>query len=142
MNVIFQLVYISRETQRFDKESLGSLLTKAKQNNADLNVTGALIYNGGRFLQVLEGQQQQVEALYHSIKQDNRHADVRLLYTGESKVRYFGNWSMNMFNLECDKPKNLSSLKDIVSAAANGEKFAGLSAPLALLREFKSASAA
>ena len=52
---INQLVYVSQATRKMSPSDLAGIQDTAKNNNAPLDVTGSLFYNGGWFLQVLEG---------------------------------------------------------------------------------------
>ncbi len=133
---VYQLVYISRATATFDNNALSSLLSKAKENNTKLNVTGNLVYNGGVFLQLLEGDQNTILTLFKKIETDPRHSKVKMIYFEPADFRLFTRWSMNMLNLECDKPKNLQVLKDIIDAIGEDKLLDGVSPPIKLLKEF------
>jgi hypothetical protein len=50
---MFHIVYASSALQLFTKPELQTLLEKARQNNAKLNVTGMLLYKDGNFMQAL-----------------------------------------------------------------------------------------
>ena len=51
---IFSLVYVSEGNTTFSKKDLRELLTKSRENNSKLKISGMLLYKGGNFLQVLE----------------------------------------------------------------------------------------
>ena len=89
-----QLVYVSAATVDFSPQDLDELLTKARANNSGLDVTGVLLYTGGTFFQVLEGEPEIVDSLYHKIQSDKRHNNVLLLENREIEERNFGDWSM------------------------------------------------
>nr|QQZ51134.1 BLUF domain-containing protein [Phenylobacterium glaciei] len=61
---INQLVYVSQATRKMSPEDLSAIQETAKKNNAPLDVTGSLFYNGGWFLQVLEGPLSTLDKLY------------------------------------------------------------------------------
>lgn len=134
---LYQLVYISKATDKFSSGDLKKLLTSAKENNSSIDVTGFLIFNGGRFLQALEGDKAVIENLFKKISEDSRHESVRLIYLEPASYRVFTGWAMSMVNLDSDTPKNLSTLKSIIDAAQNNSKVDNMSAPLRLLQEFK-----
>ena len=137
---LYQLVYISRATEAFSDEKLSQLLTKAKSNNTNLDVTGNLIYNGGVFLQVLEGDMKVILNLYKKIQLDDRHHKVKKVYFEPANFRLFSRWSMNMMNLDCEKPKNLQIIKDILDAIDEDKLVDGMSPPIRLLKEFSKIS--
>ena len=92
--MVRQLVYSSVETVEFDEESLLELLGLARTKNSKLGVTGMLLYAEGTFLQVLEGEEDVVEALFAKIERDPRHTDTRLLLRTDVEEPSFGDWSM------------------------------------------------
>ena len=134
---LYHIAYISRASAEFNQNNLKDILKTAKTFNQSQEITGMLIYNGGVFLQVLEGEQDKVDSLYTKIAQDPRHIKCKRIYYEPSSVRIFGHWSMNGINLECDKPKNLEVLKEIIDAAASGRSIGQTSPVLKLLKEFK-----
>lgn len=91
---LVSLVYVSRAAEAFSDEQLRDLLAVARDRNKELNVTGMLLYRDGFFIQALEGEDQQVEALYEKIKQDPRHRSVYRVYKEKIKNRVFPDWSM------------------------------------------------
>lgn len=90
------LVYFSRSTIPSDRvdEEIRSILDSARKNNANCDVTGALLYSGGYFAQVLEGPLHAVQSTYERIRSDPRHAEVSLLSSKPVTGRSFGEWSM------------------------------------------------
>ncbi len=108
---VFQLGYISAATTPFDLPALMELLSKARANNAALGVTGMLLYHEGSFIQVLEGDQATIEALYAKINEDPRHTEAMLLFKREREPRSFGDWTMGFRLLDdnaTDTPPGLS----------------------------------
>jgi hypothetical protein len=89
----FCLVYISSSSSLSANE-LGDLLHKSQENNRSLHITGVLLYCNGSIIQVLEGEQDKVNALYKKIAVDHRHRQVTLLYSGSIQERSFGDWLM------------------------------------------------
>ncbi len=57
-------------------------------------MTGLLIVNGGRILQILEGREDAVQELYTKIEADSRHTVVKLVCAVEDEVRLLLTWSM------------------------------------------------
>ncbi len=64
---MFFLVYVSSATRPFSGEDLRALLATCRKNNAELGVTGMLLYKDGNFMQVLEGDEEAVRGLYEKI---------------------------------------------------------------------------
>ena len=83
----------------------------AERNQAD-NVTGLLLFNSKRFLQVLEGPREAVDRIYARIGRDGRHNALVKLRDIPIDAREFGEWGMAY-----DDPFQPSSaLKDKVAA--------------------------
>jgi len=73
---------------------LGRILNASLKNNTRDRITGALIYDRGRFVQVLEGGRSVLNQAYQRIRYDMRHEKVTLADFAEIPAREFGAWSM------------------------------------------------
>ena len=133
-----QLVYISQATRKMSLEDLNSIQNIAKKNNEPKDVTGSLFYNGGWFLQVLEGPAATLDTLYHKIEKDTRHKNSRILYNEPAKFRTFGRWSMNMTNLDNRQADKYNELLEVIEAAKTDRKIGSASPSVTLLKIFKS----
>ncbi|OGX86883.1 BLUF domain-containing protein [Hymenobacter glacialis] len=91
---IYQLLYTSTATAPFTELALVDLLDKARLNNQQQSITGLLLHHDGKFMQVLEGDAERVEALFAIIAADPRHNNVFLVSQGEVSGRQFPDWSM------------------------------------------------
>ena len=80
----FRLMYRSRDLIPADrrKVELGLLFSEARSNNKQKGITGALLLSEDWFVQVLEGDEDAVRALFTSIEKDPRHDSVSVLETG------------------------------------------------------------
>ena len=98
---LFRLVYASRFTgaDRDLDEALRSILAKSIQNNRWVDVTGFLVAGEGRFLQLLEGPTDSVQATYERIARDPRHADLAVIASGPADRRLFRDWNMGQHRL-------------------------------------------
>ena len=98
MNSLYSLAYISRNVIEGSRDELKaeikSILASAHKNNPTLGVTGALLYSGGYFCQVIEGPAGVLEALFEKIQFDDRHRQVTLLHIEPIERRRFGEWAM------------------------------------------------
>ena len=92
---MFQLVYVSTATHEFSGRELAELLSVARKNNSRDGVTGMLLYHGGSFFQVLEGEEESVKAIFSRVERDPRHQKVTVLHEEEEvENRDFPDWSM------------------------------------------------
>lgn len=98
MTDLYRLVYTSRNLvageEGGQQVAVAGLLAVSKRNNARVGVTGALLFNGGSFAQVLEGSKAAVETTFERIQRDPRHSDVSVLQCEPVAARGFPNWSM------------------------------------------------
>ncbi|AWN55656.1 BLUF domain-containing protein [Methylobacterium sp. 17Sr1-1] len=98
MSDLYRLVYASKNLiQGPDHEvaaAMRQILDASQRNNRAAGVTGALMFNGGAFAQVLEGPRAGVEETFERIQRDERHGDVTVLQCGPAEARGFPDWSM------------------------------------------------
>ena len=133
-----QLIYISQAVRKMSAEDLQAILKTAKTNNETIDVTGSLFYNGGWFLQVLEGPTDTLNTLYEKIEKDPRHKNSRILYNEPAKFRTFTRWSMNMTNLEDRQADKYDELVEVLEAAKTDRPIGSASPAVTLLNIFKS----
>lgn len=101
--MVFQLAYASVAARPSARPDLVALLRQSRVNNAERGVTGMLLYRDGRFLQLLEGAQADVRALYATIAADPRHRDVTTIAERHRLLRQFPSWTMAFRDL-VDEP--------------------------------------
>ncbi len=107
---LHQLFYVSRATPKMS-EDVQKIITVACAHNAPLHVTGALVFSGKFFAQVLEGRPEDLEALMCSIRRDPRHTIMWEWPSRPAEARWYPNWSMG--HLQND---NLEAVVDHLSA--------------------------
>lgn len=90
---VHQLIYASRPFG-FDEAVLNGILVGARRYNAEHDITGALICRADLYLQLLEGPDETVKALYRQITTDNRHVEVEQLLSRSADQRMFPDWAM------------------------------------------------
>lgn len=96
---MFSLVYVSAAVTWFSARELRVLLDQARLSNAQLGITGMLLYKDGNFMQALEGDEREVRALEARIAVDRRHQGMVTLTTGHSPQRQFSDWTMGFYDL-------------------------------------------
>jgi len=104
MSDLYNLAYISKNTIKGTPEEtqaqIRDILATAHRNNPAKNVTGALLYSGGYFCQVIEGPEEELEQLFETIQMDPRHGDVTLLHFERTNSRNFNEWAMALAGIE------------------------------------------
>ncbi|MEE4204498.1 MAG: BLUF domain-containing protein [Halieaceae bacterium] len=95
---LYHLAYMSRSaidgTDQVIEWELEAILDAASRNNPAKGITGALLYTGNYFCQVLEGPEAAVRNIFDLISRDNRHNDIHTLFFEEVPERQFPNWAM------------------------------------------------
>lgn len=134
---INQLVYVSQAVRKMSAEELTAIHKTARTNNELIDVTGSLFYNGGWFLQVLEGPAATLAKLYKKIELDPRHKNSRVLYNEPAGFRTFARWNMNMTNLDDRQADKYQELLEVIEAAKNNRKIGAASPAVTLLKIFK-----
>jgi len=103
MSAIDYLIYVSSAVKLMSEDEIRDILVPSQTKNARLNVSGLLVYRSGNFIQYIEGPQESIQSLYHSICQDSRHRDMTVLDQGSVNARLFGDWKMG-YTLYSGKP--------------------------------------
>ncbi|GAB3575998.1 BLUF domain-containing protein [Hymenobacter daeguensis] len=88
-NNLYSLIYRSQASRAVHEVTLTSLVRKARQHNAQIQLTGLLLFAKGQFLQLLEGPEPALSDLFAVINDDPRHYDVRTLAYGPIEKRSF-----------------------------------------------------
>jgi hypothetical protein len=122
---VFFLVYISSATQPFSVDDLSTLLAVSRKNNAELGITGMLLYKDGNFMQVLEGDERTVRALYEKIGVDPRHSGEITLLQGFVDERQFPDWSMGFRDLNSPETRAAQSYSEFLNTPLTGQEFSG-----------------
>ena len=90
----YQVIYSSESATPMQMDDLEDILEAARESNAEVGITGALVYVDGFFLQVLEGEAEDLQELMGRISKDVRHEAVTVLKQGEIPAALFSDWTM------------------------------------------------
>jgi hypothetical protein len=101
---LYRLIYRSREviaqvapdavTEAGLYRELRAIVSTARSRNKEDNITGALLFTGAGFAQILEGPREVVERTFDRVAADRRHADVTVLCFTPTAQRSFPDWPM------------------------------------------------
>lgn len=105
--------YVSEASSPVSHADLKAILEPAQDFNRRRDITGCLIYEQGHFAQVLEGSENELDALMQRIARDPRHRDVRIIWSGPVDGRMFDEWSMAAFNLDRPDPADSVSIREL-----------------------------
>jgi hypothetical protein len=133
--VMIQLSYISTSPQPMETEQLLALLQECLHGNRGLGVTGLLLYGNRTFLQVLEGDEAVVDALYEKIMRDTRHTDIKCLTRKTIERRQYAEWTMGFKRLSDADLDHVDGLKNFSLKEFNAEYLAANEAARASLMD-------
>ncbi|MCU0925538.1 MAG: BLUF domain-containing protein [Hydrogenophaga sp.] len=91
---LYEIIYTSLAARDLTPQELAHLLDKARVHNAAQGITGMMVYHRREFMQLLEGEQETVQALYDRIVSDPRHQQLRKIWDGPIRERGFADWGM------------------------------------------------
>ncbi|MBD1394437.1 BLUF domain-containing protein [Mucilaginibacter glaciei] len=101
------IVYVSTAIKPLPKDILMEILVTSRLYNQTHNISGILLYAEGTFIQVLEGDDNEVDHIFGQIITDNRHKNIIKLIDGPINHRSFADWLMGFSSLEEQEAANL-----------------------------------
>ncbi|MCC5612982.1 BLUF domain-containing protein [Nostoc sp. CHAB 5834] len=107
------IVYFSSSISLFQETDLISLLQQSRSHNVTAGITGILLINQGSIVQVLEGRQETIKALYKQIEKDQRHTDVIKIVDCPIKERLFARWSMGCKSITNHQLELIKTIVDL-----------------------------
>jgi len=97
---LYEVLYVSTLAPEQPLSVVAEIAGRARQANAELDITGLLIFDGQRFCQQLEGPRKAVLKLIERIRNDPRHINVEVLHHGPLAGRRFQNFSLAFSTVE------------------------------------------
>ncbi len=96
---LFSLLYVShsRLVQSNAQEEVEAIVETSVVNNERHKITGALLFTGMYFAQILEGKEPAVVELMAAISRDDRHDRIQIINTRSISRRRFPGWSLAYF---------------------------------------------
>lgn len=110
---LYRLIYASKAAPSLPMSEMQVILRFSQSANAHRQLTGALLFGEGFFLQMLEGARSKVIDTYRRIQADNRHRDVTPIDFTETSERLFSDWAM----------RHLGFRQDLFEAATEKQQF-------------------
>lgn len=101
------LIYQSKINKQNSNHDLETLFRKSNEHNLINKITGILLFNGTEFFQIIEGEEEVVDALFTRINNDPCHMGVVELIRDYSAYRRFSDTGMTVFNLQKINTTNL-----------------------------------
>jgi hypothetical protein len=107
------LTYTSRARLDLRDEDLAAIHETARHLNALDGVTGLLLFDGSRFLQIVEGAEDAIDNLVERLRMDPRHSAFEVRDERFVERRSFPDWSMELLRVSA----GYTSAQDEVAAA-------------------------
>ena len=141
---MYYLIYISKAAKLMEDDDLEYLLAESRAWNEDHHITGMLLYVQGRFLdkvegrfmQLLEGDKEEVLYIYNKIASDSRHYRLIVLSQDEKEDRHFKTWTMGYKPLDYETFKSLPGFFKLDDDFLQSIALQQSSVPLDLLKSF------
>jgi hypothetical protein len=115
---VISIAYVSAATSAMTDEDIAEILVTSRANNVRLELTGALLYRDGRFIQIIEGPDEAVLAQYALIEADRRHRSVHKVSEESIGARQFPDWTMGFRPLSDEAVKRLPGFDDYFDGRA------------------------
>ncbi|RZM07873.1 MAG: BLUF domain-containing protein [Pedobacter sp.] len=109
--MLYLIMYVSVVSEDTFKKELQDILSVSRSWNKSHRITGILAYIEGklshitycRFIQVIEGPEEEIKAIFEKIKNDKRHSQISVLKEGPTSFRNFATWEMGFEKIDLDK---------------------------------------
>jgi hypothetical protein len=93
------LTYTSRARLDLTDPDLDAIHQTARHLNALDGVTGLLLFDGSRFLQIIEGSEAAIDNLVERLRRDPRHSAFEVRDERHVERRSFADWSMELLRV-------------------------------------------
>ncbi|QFU76302.1 BLUF domain-containing protein [Halioglobus maricola] len=91
---MYRLIYKSRSVETLNWGIVRSITSVSENNNEIAGLTGVLLASRTHFLQVIEGNFEDVNAAFQRICKDERHSELCIIGYSIIDARLFGGWGM------------------------------------------------
>lgn len=89
-----RIVYSSIASKGTNTPDVFEIVDVSARNNPQRSVTGFLLYDADRFLQMIEGPALALQALLEDLEADPRHHSIEVLHRSATDERWFPDWEM------------------------------------------------
>jgi hypothetical protein len=124
LNKMFRIAYVSTASAYFDEPEIRRLLKHSIEQNARSDITGILLHKDGQFMQLLEGDEEDVMATFNRISNDPRHHNIFVLIKQPVEQRHFPGWFMAFRDLDRLKRQGMIGYDEFFDTQLTGQEFA------------------
>jgi hypothetical protein len=108
------LTYTSRARLDLTSEDLADIHQVARHLNALDGITGLLVFDGTRFLQIIEGAEEAIDNLVERLRRDPRHGAFEIRDSRLVAERSFPDWSMELVSVSAGYLQARTELRSIL----------------------------
>jgi hypothetical protein len=89
IDLVSRVLWVSRLAPEFNLGVVKQIWQTSRQRNSTLGLTGAAVFDGERFCELLEGPMDDISTVYRDVEFDPRHTELRVLHlsAGDSARR-------------------------------------------------------
>ena len=120
---MYSIIYRSLAKPDFGQLEIYLMLSKARENNLFKGITGCLLFHKNEFLQLLEGDKNEVTELYENILVDTRHHHIETLKEETIAKPIFKDWSMAYYDFGNTQSSRYHKLLKINSILERSDAF-------------------
>lgn len=91
---MYAILYMSEGVRHFEPEEMSLLSNSWSISNALVGITGLLLYDGRRFMQLIEGKASETKSLMRYIERDHRHTNIAKMLDEPIEERQFAGWAL------------------------------------------------
>ena len=93
------LTYTSRARLDLGDQELAEIHESARHFNALDGISGLLLFDGSRFLQIVEGTEEAIDTLVERLRMDPRHSAFEVRDERYVEQRSFPDWTMELLRV-------------------------------------------
>ncbi len=101
--MIYSLVYVSSTSEVLKEAGIKKVFDYSTRWNIDHGISGFLVYKGGNFIQLLEGDEKMIKPLFKRILKDERHLNVTIILREQIPQRSFDGYECGFFTSQNDE---------------------------------------
>ncbi len=120
---MYRLCYKSKSVLPLTWELVKEITNKSESSNSSVGLTGVLLASRTHFLQVIEGNFEDVNSVFRRICRDTRHDDLSLISFNVVDARLFAAWGMRGIGVFDLNNKLEAALKEKYGEEEGGLKF-------------------
>lgn len=94
------LTYTSVARLDLSEDDLNAIHVTSRHLNALDAITGLLLFDGLRFLQIVEGSEEAIDNLLARLRRDPRHSSIEVREERIIEARAFPDWAMEMVRVD------------------------------------------